>query len=90
MTPDEVERTVNLTIDRIDRSRLEPRKGLLLLIAGVSLFVHQAIAVRRLKRGRIHAEFNLRNVSIRSIYCVAIVIAIGIILVGIGAFGFEN
>jgi len=64
--------------------------GLLLLIAGVSLFFHQAIIIRRLKRGRIHAQFNLRNVSIQSIYCAAIVIAIGIILVGIGTVAFEN
>ena len=61
--------------------------GLLLLIAGVCLLCHQAMTLRTLKRGRVRAGFSFRTLSFRSTYPAAIVIAIGIVLLGLGSFG---
>jgi len=61
--------------------------GLLLLIAGVCLLCHQAMTLRTLKRGRVRAGFSFRTLSFRSIYPAAIVIAIGIVLLGLSSFG---
>jgi len=60
--------------------------GGVVLIAGISLLFHQAISIRRLKRGKIHAEFNLRALSVRSVYPAVVMIVAGVLLLAVGSF----
>jgi hypothetical protein len=60
--------------------------GGVVLIAGITLLFHQAIRIRRLKRGKIHVEFSFRMLSVRSLYPAAIMIATGVLLLGMRLF----
>jgi hypothetical protein len=58
--------------------------GLVLVLAGIILVLHQTMNWQRGKRGRLHTKFNLRRWSFQSIFVATMLIAVGALLVGGG------
>ena len=63
-------------------SNLATATGCLAVLAGMLQLFCRALEVRPAKRGRIHAELNLRRWSFRSISPGLVMIAIGALLLG--------
>jgi hypothetical protein len=69
-------------MDDVHFSNAVTGAGACLVIAGIVYLFHNAIDVRRGKRGQLHAKVNLRRWSFKSTYRGLIMIGIGVFLLG--------
>jgi hypothetical protein len=59
--------------------------GFVFITAGLLLLFHHTFSIRRGKRGRIHAVFNLERWSFRSIFPAVVMITLGALFMAGGS-----
>ena len=69
-------------MDELHLSNVITGAGACLIIAGIAYLFHNAIEIRRGKRGQLQATFNLRRWSFQATYRGLIMIGVGVLLLG--------